>query len=102
MKERKGKKDFFEFVVLAAFTLPGLGLALGGLKLCEGANRFTPAGAALVTVGGALMVTAGYYHYRKDYAPAHGGRGFLVFATVTAVSVIAAVLVAVALTRLFR
>lgn len=102
MKKRGDREGFVEFAVLAALTLPGLGLALGGLKLCEGAGGLTPAGAALVSLGGVLMVTAGYYHYRRDYARERGGRGFLTFAVITVVSVAAALFAAGALTRLFR
>jgi hypothetical protein len=48
------------------------------------------------------MVTAGYYHYRKDYARESGGRGFLTFALITVVSVAAALVAAGALMHLFR
>lgn len=99
MKGQKDRKDLVEFAVLAALVVPGLGLALGGLKLFEGAGGLTPVGVILVSLGGVLMVTAGYYHYRRDYAPA---RGFLAFAAITLVSAIAAVLATGALTRLFR
>jgi len=102
VKKRNDKKDFLEFVVLSALALPGLGFALGGLKLCESAHGFAPAGAALISIGLALMVTAGYYHYRRDYARERGGRGFLTFAVITVVSVAAALFAAGALTRLFR
>jgi len=102
VRKLKDKKDFIEFAVLASLTLPGLGLSLGGLKLCEGARGLTPAGAVLVALGGTLMVTAGYYHYRKDYSREHGGRGFLTFAIVTVISVAAALVATGVLTGLFR
>lgn len=102
MRKLKDKKDFIEFAVLASLTLPGLGLALGGLKLCESSRGLTSFGALLLALGGALMVTAGYYHYRKDYVRESGGRGFRAFAIVTVVSVTAALLAAGALVHLFR
>lgn len=102
MRKLKDNKDFVEFAVLASLTLPGLGLSLGGLKLCEGARGLTPAGTVLVALGGTLMVTAGYYHYRKDYARESGGRGFLTFALITVVSVAAALVAAGALMHLLR
>jgi hypothetical protein len=102
VRKLKEKKDFVELAVLASLTLPGLGFSLGGLKLCEGARGLTPAGVALLALGGALMVAAGYYHYRKDYARESGGLGFPDFAVVTVVSVAAALLAAGALVHLLR
>lgn len=101
MRKLKDRKDLVEFAVLASLVLPGLGLSLGGLKLCEGARGVTPAGAVLLAFGGALMVAAGCYHYRRDYARASGGRGLRAFAALTVVSVAVALLAAGVLIRVF-
>jgi len=102
MKQKDGRNEMKEFLVMVSMGLPGLGCLVGGFGVLKAAGVYSIPGAVLIAIGCTLILCTGYYHYRKDYAGGAGKRGLARFILITVFSALAGVIATGTLLRLLR